>query len=109
MSESNPNNANGNQSLRNLAHSPAPDPASGPISVAAVPVLQTLSTVGLTVIGGGAALLFAGAMLTPALGATRSARLSQGQRRQEIAEAILQINTEELRPSGSPSNADPAL
>ncbi len=107
MSESNPKDANQNQSLQNQAKPAAPDPASGPISVAAVPVLQTLSTVGLTVIGGGAALIFAGAMLTPALGATRSARLSQGQRRQEIAEAILQVNAEELRPSGSPHYTDP--
>jgi hypothetical protein len=107
MSESNPDDGSQNPSRQKPDDPPAPDPSGGPTSVAAAPRLQTLGTVGLTVIGGGAALLFAGAMLTPCVGATRSARLSQGQRRQEIAEAILHLNAEELRQSGSARDADP--
>lgn len=108
MSESNPNDGKPIQSRQEPAAIPVPDPSSGPTPVAVAPVLRALGTVGMTVVGGGAALLFAGAMLTPCVGATRSARLSQGQRRQEIVEAILQINAEELRPSGSAHDADPS-
>jgi hypothetical protein len=107
MAESNPNDGKQIPSRQNPGDPPVPDSLSGPTSVAVAPVLRTLGTMGLAVAGGGAALLFAGALLTPCVGATRSARLSQGQRRQEIAEAILQINAEEQGLSASTNDADP--
>jgi len=107
MSESTSDGSKPVESPPTPTNPPAPDPSSGPQPVAAAPAIRALGTIGLTVVSGGVAFLFAGAMLSPCVGATRSARLSQGQRRQEIAEAILQINAEELHRSGSPLNLPP--
>lgn len=108
MSELNPDGKDQAPPPQNPVETAVPDPTADPTPVAEVPLVQTLVSVGLQVMSGGAAILFAGAMLTPCVGATRSARLIQGQRRQEIVETNQRLQGEELRQPGSSDGEDAA-
>lgn len=82
-----------------------PDPNGEPVSLTTGIKFDPLSF-GLGAMTGGAGLLVFGfALLTPAVGATRSARLMREQRQQEVAEAIIQF---EASQSTTPSNEDAA-
>lgn len=97
--------ANHNQDVPPMRPEDIPDPNGEPVSLISGATLDKLAYAGLAAVAGGAGLFLFGALMTPCVGATRSARLLREQRQQEVAEAIAQF--EATQPTTPNENVTP--